>query len=125
MKKWIDSFLLLAYCGFIFYLSSRSSLPTPMLFPHQDKLLHMGAYFIMGMLAWRFFRHYSSRLFLSVNTVLFCSLYGISDEWHQSFVPGRQIDFYDWVADTSGGFLAVVALNFWFKIKDRQLLGQS
>ncbi len=125
MKKWGDGFLLLAYCGFIFYLSSRSSLPTPMLFPHQDKLLHMGAYFIMGVLAWRFFRHYSSRLFLSVNAVLFCSLYGISDEWHQSFVPGRQIDFYDWVADTSGAFLAVLVIHFWLKMRDRQLLVQS
>lgn len=38
--------------------------------------------------------------------ILFCSLYGISDEWHQSFVVGRSSDVLDWLADTSGAVLA-------------------
>ncbi len=102
-----DAGLLFLYCGVIFYLSSRSSLPTPLLFPHQDKAMHVGAYFIMGLFAWRFFRHLTaSGLRKSIAVMLFCSLYGISDEWHQSWVPGRDADAMDWAADTFGGFLA-------------------
>ena len=30
------------------------------------------------------------------------ALYGGSDEWHQSFVPGRSPTLGDWVADVAG-----------------------
>lgn len=83
-----------------------------MLFPHQDKVHHMGAYFIMGVLAWLCFRAYLSKPWLlSLCSILFCSLYGISDEWHQSFVPGRSADVLDWVADTVGATLALVLIQ--------------
>lgn len=36
---------------------------------------------------------------------LFSFLYGLSDEWHQSFVPGRQVELGDLLADGIGGFL--------------------
>ncbi|MBD0319601.1 MAG: VanZ family protein [Gemmatimonadetes bacterium] len=37
------------------------------------------------------------------------SLYGVSDEVHQSFVPGRSPDPLDWVADTLGVIAGVLA----------------
>ena len=37
------------------------------------------------------------------------SLYGATDEWHQSFVPMRDSDVRDWVADTLGGTAGAVA----------------
>jgi len=49
MLKLFDSAVLLTYCTFIYYLSSQSSIATPLLFIHQDKLHHLGAYFIMGL----------------------------------------------------------------------------
>jgi VanZ family protein len=45
--------------------------------------------------------------------MVFCSLYGASDEWHQSFVPGRMVEVADWLADSIGGVIgAVVAARF-------------
>lgn len=41
--------------------------------------------------------------------VLFCLLYGISDEFHQSFVPGREPSGGDLLADTAGAAFAVAA----------------
>ena len=41
------------------------------------------------------------------------SLFGITDEWHQSFTPGRAVEFADWVADTSGAVLAVTLYLRW------------
>lgn len=45
--------------------------------------------------------------------VFVVSVFGISDEIRQSFTPGRSVAFADWVADTSGACVAVVAYTFW------------
>ncbi|MDD1627404.1 MAG: VanZ family protein [Methylococcaceae bacterium] len=108
MIKILDFTLLLFYCLFIYWLSDQPSLPTPMWFENQDKLYHAGAYSIMGLLAWRGFKHLvSSPIILALLSIAFCSLYGLSDEWHQSFVVGRESDTADWVADTIGAALAI------------------
>lgn len=41
---------------------------------------------------------------------LFASFYGITDEFHQWFVPGRTADVNDWIADTIGAAVAVAAV---------------
>ncbi|WP_341325163.1 VanZ family protein [Methylotuvimicrobium sp. KM2] len=111
MNKIRDFSLLAFYCGFIFLLSHQPSLPTPMWFEHQDKLYHAGAYFILALFAWRFLKHFISKPWLlAVVSLIFCSLYGISDEWHQSFVDGRSSDIYDWIADTVGAAIALFIL---------------
>lgn len=45
--------------------------------------------------------------------VLIVSLFGISDEFRQSFTPGREVEFADWVADTVGALLAVTLYLRW------------
>ncbi|MDO9167578.1 MAG: VanZ family protein [Methylobacter sp.] len=112
MIKTLDFTLLFLYCLFIYWLSDQPTLPVPSLFSFQDKILHAGAYFIMAVLAWRSFNHLFNRsIVLALLSVTFCSLYGISDEWHQSFVEGRFSDVADWIADTSGAGLAVFLLD--------------
>ncbi len=65
----------------------------------------------MGVLAWRSFKSVFNRpIILALFSIIFCSLYGISDEWHQSFVEGRSPDIVDWLADSSGAGLAVFSL---------------
>ena len=109
---WRDALLLLAYCGLIFFLSSQSRLiDTPLDFPNKDKLIHGTAYAIMGYAAWSAFRHHIEKhVLLAVVSVLFASLYGVSDEFHQSFVDGRNADVWDWLADTVGASLMVAIL---------------
>ena len=110
MIKILDFTLLLFYCLFIYWLSDQSSLKNPFDFgfDFQDKLYHAGAYSIMGLLAWRSFKPLvTPPIILALLSIAFCSLYGLSDEWHQSFVAGRESDIADWVADTSGAGLAI------------------
>jgi len=45
--------------------------------------------------------------------VLIVSAFGVTDEWHQSFVPGRSCDVFDWLADTTGAALAVTLYVKW------------
>jgi len=107
MSKILNFTSLFLYCLLIFWLSDQPTLPVPHMFTFQDKILHTGAYFIMGILAWHSFKHLlSESMALALISTTFCSLYGISDEWHQSFVEGRSSDIFDWMADTSGASLA-------------------
>jgi len=112
MLKIINVTFLTIYCSLIFWLSSQSALPAPMLFEHQDKLHHLGAYFIMGVLAWRFFNDYAqNQKSMFMMSLVFCSLYGISDEIHQSYVPDRDADVFDWLADTLGALIALITIQ--------------
>lgn len=38
---------------------------------------------------------------------IFSAVYGILDEYHQSFVPGRSVEFYDFLADCGGALLYI------------------
>ena len=119
MRDWLA---LVGYCGVIFFLSSQSSLPMPMAFPNQDKLEHASAYALMSLLAWRAFKGMPCGRALPWLAVGFASLYGMSDEFHQSFVPSRDADVWDWLADTTGATLMVLCLHRW---QARRMMGKS
>lgn len=51
-------------------------------------------------------------------TVTICILYGIGDEYHQSFIPGRFASAADLVADTLGAVVACTAWFFWKRKKN-------
>ncbi|MBL9189386.1 MAG: VanZ family protein [Opitutaceae bacterium] len=89
----------------IFYASSRSHVPAPGLTRVDDKIGHFAAY---GLLASLLCRALGGSWRGALIALLLASAYGASDEWHQSFVPGRHSDIADWVADTLGAAVAVV-----------------
>ncbi len=104
--------LAIGWMATIFFLSSQPNLPTPYLFHNQDKLFHFAAYGVLGVLLLMSFRYkipgYTG-LQITMAVVL-ASLYGISDEIHQTFVPGRDAEVLDWAADTLGALTAVLIL---------------
>lgn len=108
LQSIFDVFLLLCYLVFIYWLSSHPMPPAPIFFSWQDKLYHAGAYFLMGLFAWRCIRHFNVDFPQQLSASLaFCSFYGITDEWHQYFVPGRSPSVGDWLADSIGAAVAV------------------
>lgn len=54
----------------------------------------------------------------AVLLLVVCSLYGISDEFHQSFVPGRTPDPVDWATDTAGAGAALAGVVVFRKRRD-------
>mgnify|MGYP002393319121 CR=1 FL=1 len=88
----------------IFIASHQDGAPfDDSLFAFQDKVLHFSAYFIYGvtiqlyLLRYRLYKHK-----YIIYTILIGSLFGISDEIHQYFIPNRSTDVFDWIADTMG-----------------------
>ncbi len=102
----------LLYCLLIFIQSSypvTQNLPS---IPHMDKLAHAGAYALLGFLLCRAFqttRIQKSAVLLVTLSALVSSLYGISDEIHQYFVPSRMADIADVAANSVGSFLGAIA----------------
>ena len=101
---------LILYCLFIYIQSNHPSPEQIPIFPYVDKVLHVTAYGIMGIL---FYRAYQTlRLKDNIKMLMFlsvvsASLYGISDEIHQSFVPLREAEVADVIADMIGAIVGV------------------
>ena len=107
---WVYRVLALLWMGTIFWLSSKSSLPTPDLFWGQDKVEHALAYGLLSFLFASSFRFKPRGSFLKrllIVTVLVGG-YGFFDEIHQLFVPGRDGSVWDFCADITGGFLTAL-----------------
>jgi VanZ family protein len=100
----------------IFVESSFSTLPHLPELLSWDKLQHTAAYLLGGVLAAHAVR--PSRRW-AVLVVAIVSLYGVSDEIHQAFVPGRSSDVFDWVADTTGALLAVALVHLFTSRRGR------
>jgi VanZ family protein len=107
----------------IYGFSSESD-PLPSLTNHiWDKALHASGYFLLGLLACRAVAGEGARpLKALIWGALIGTAYGITDEWHQSFVPHRTMDVLDWCADTIGSTLgsamAAAVVAWWVRKSD-------
>lgn len=103
---------LILYCALIFFLSSLHHPPVPEYgVEWSDKINHTLAYTVMLLAAFRGTRllPYHSQIGSALKTaILFTLLYGASDEYHQSFVPGRSCEIADWYADATGALVGSI-----------------
>ena len=104
------------YAGLIFYLSAQSHPEEhlPFVTHFSDKVLHAVEYAVLGALCYRALRgsgHDSWRRQAIPAAILLASLYGLSDEVHQAFVPFRESTWLDWLADTVGAALGVSVMH--------------
>lgn len=92
--------LAVAWAGVIFWLSSQPGSALPGRFP--PEVGHFGAYFILAALLYGALHADGRHGRAIVIAIAVASVYGVSDEFHQSFVPMRTPDVADWVMDTFG-----------------------
>lgn len=102
LVPWLPAFL---YMGLIFISSAQSNLSSPLEFPQSDKLLHVLMYGPLGFLV----VYALSRSVSNANLIFFGAflafLYGLTDEIHQAFVPGRNASALDALADGTGAMI--------------------
>jgi VanZ family protein len=76
-----------------------------------DKLLHAGIFLVFGILVERAFRNQTAFPLLARRSgmaALVCAVaYGLSDETHQLFVPGRSSELFDLLADAVGAIIGI------------------
>ena len=78
-------------------------------------MLHVGEFFILSLtLGWGSTSGFKRAMSIQESSaiLLIAVLYGLSDEYHQSFIIGRNAAIEDVVADGLGAFIGV--LGSWF-----------
>jgi VanZ family protein len=112
---------LLLYCALIYFFSANEY---PAYIPKKfsaDKLVHFCAYAFLGMLVIRAFATLPIKdniALLLISSILVSTLYGLSDEIHQYFVPSRYADTKDIFADLFGSIFGV-CVYFLLLVKSR------
>ncbi len=96
------------WAAIIFVLSSipARAFPATNLLSY-DKVIHALVYSVLGALSFVAIRRTSSLgvIWIIAVATAMAVLYGMTDEFHQLFVPGRSADWHDVVADGIGGLL--------------------
>ena len=134
---WLYGLLTLAVMGLIFFMSSRDATESggmskwlvetafgrtlmrllPSLTdrgPEMDlrKYAHMAEYAMLALPSALFFRELLTERRLPLRaagcSLIFCVLYACSDEYHQTFVPGRAGTMVDVGVDTAGAVFGLV-----------------
>jgi hypothetical protein len=105
IKRWIPPCLVAAAITFD---SSCSHVAMPAI-TNFDKVAHFAVFGFLGTLVCRA----GGPKWPAWLAVLIVSAFGVTDEWHQSFVPGRTCDVFDWLSDTLGAALAVTVYVKW------------
>lgn len=83
------------------------------------KFAHFTIYFILGVLVLNAFRRGGRRSirFICISFIV-CVLYAMSDEFHQSFVPGRGPAIFDVLIDSSGSATGIMFYIMTRKVKN-------
>lgn len=108
----------LAWCVFIYTVSTIPQTRIPNLVNYSDKIVHFGVFCTLCWLAHIAFYFQSIRLVKEYSLFLafcFVVLFGFSDEYHQMFTPGRSSEVWDLLADTAGAlFYCILYTRFRF-----------
>ena len=101
--------LAIGWATAIFILSSQVGDALPPLLSGLDKLLHALVFGVLGVLVLGSMKTSSrgytpGQAWIAVGLV---TLYGILDEFHQRYVPGRSAELLDIAADAVGGIIGV------------------
>lgn len=145
MKTLFKATLLVAWMAVIFWFSSEGHdastarsdtvvnlLPGGFGWP-QDiatfltrKAAHAFIYFVLGILTFNLVKEYVPfKKHAILISIVFVLLYAVSDEFHQSFVPGRSAELRDVLIDTLAGTVGVAAFYSAHAVRRRQTKKQS
>ena len=111
----------IAYMAMLFGLSSLSTIPSP---PGDLSFydVHLIAYAGLSLLTVRALanarlHHVTWRVVVAA--IAISTAYGVSDEYHQLFVPGRTFELLDIAADAIGSVVGASAAGAWSIIRRR------
>lgn len=76
------------------------------------KSAHLTEYFILAILTISLLKDYHlTNKKIMIITLVFCFIYALTDEYHQTFIAGRTGQFKDSLIDTIGAITAIVTYN--------------
>ena len=115
LSEFFRWFVFLSYCLLLYvaYTLPGNQIP-PAVGRANDKVLHFFNFLLLALLAFRTLAR-SSVALLNLKAEMLSSgfslFYGTFLEWAQRSVPGREMSFLDWLADTVGVLAAVATFR--------------
>lgn len=124
MKKFLYYWLpVLTYAILIFYLSSLPTIPELILkLTKETFVLHLIEYAIFSILLFRALINSRNPILRNnaiLLSILISTFYGVTDEVHQFFVPGRVYNNLDIVANGLGSCIVLIGNNYFLNFEDR------
>ncbi|RKN86684.1 VanZ family protein [Paenibacillus ginsengarvi] len=120
MKRKLRFLPALIWMAVIFYMSHQTGSDLDTILPffqqwipamHSFDFGHFILYFVLAVTLYGALLPASASWKGKALVVLLCLLYGVTDEFHQMFVPGRYPDVLDLRNDTIGAALAMLAVS--------------
>ncbi len=110
------------YWTLIFVLTTIPGNSLPKEIHLSDKVEHMLAYFGLAVLVYLalHFKKKSGFKEIAATTFFIVIFYGAFDELHQAFVPFRDADFLDLLADVFGGIAGIWVMNFFIIFSNKK-----
>ena len=107
------SLIAISWLALIYIESSRPPLKILGVIPGLDKVVHFAAYSILGLMILAMLTLIGAYKKIPVLplAVFFVVIAGLFDEFHQAFVPGRNTDAWDLLADFCGGLFFTVIIQ--------------
>ncbi len=98
------------HMALIYFLSSRAWPATPLSLPDfSDKFVHIMIYIPLAFAISIALRKSGMKRYVLITGIILATLYGITDEVHQAYVPGRCSDVSDALADIVGAFIGCIS----------------
>ncbi len=112
-RRWWATFGAALWMGLIFLLSAQRTLPRAGGVPVDVAAIggHLVAYAVLATLIRVALGPPERNMQADVIAVALATLYGLSDEYHQSFVPGRDASSFDLMVDLAGAMGGVAMLE--------------
>lgn len=115
IPAWLPWLALIGWMGAIFFFSQQPTLPgltDDLADLFLKKTAHASAYAALMGLWWWNLRQLRGNSPVTLGLSLaFTALYALSDEWHQTFIPGRNGQLADILVDFSGALFALIVIR--------------
>lgn len=95
------------------------------------KLAHLTEYAVLALLVFRALKHTRPLTLGKFSwqtaglALLITAAYAATDEWHQTFVPGRTPAVGDVLIDSSGGLVSLLITLFWYQWLSPRLFSKT
>ncbi|RKZ26644.1 hypothetical protein DRQ29_04600 [bacterium] len=107
MKSKIFTITAIIYSVALFSMSLIPKFGPGQMFPFADKITHFGAFIVLGFLVVHSIREFKNIRHIWIYALIIASVYGILMEIAQGYIPGRECNIFDWIADFLGASAGV------------------
>ena len=114
--------IVLCIAVFIFYVSSVSFKAGQANYDFLPFIYHFSVFFLFGLFLMIALARGENSAFFFLATII-AIVYGISDEIHQIFVPGRSASVYDILVDSFGIFYAMLIYSISIQYRKNGKIG--